>query len=155
MIVLRATSPSPAVWFAYSPDRKGEHPERHLREFRGTLQADAYAGFNQLYSTGRIQEAACWAHVRRKFYELDQAHASPIAKEAMLRIGHTLRDRARDPWPATGRTAPSPPTPFETAARVTTRVVGKLFVEVIAEVRLDGGNPLCAHALGSVDALLR
>jgi transposase len=79
-------SPS-AVWFAYSPDRKGEHPERHLRDFRGTLQADAYAGFNQLYSTGRIQEAACWAHVRRKFYELDQAHASPIAKEAMLRIG--------------------------------------------------------------------
>ena len=38
---------APAVWFAYSPDRKGEHPERHLREFRGTLQADAYAGFNQ------------------------------------------------------------------------------------------------------------
>jgi transposase len=43
---------APAVWFVYSPDRKGEHPERHLREFRGTLQADAYAGFNQLYETG-------------------------------------------------------------------------------------------------------
>jgi transposase len=76
-----------AVWFAYSPDRKGEHPEQHLREFRGTLQADAYAGFNQLYEDGRIQEAACWAHVRRKFYELQQAHASPIATEAMERIG--------------------------------------------------------------------
>src|SRR6266403_2707239 len=37
---------APAVWFAYSPDRKGEHPARHLREFRGTLQADAFAGFN-------------------------------------------------------------------------------------------------------------
>src|SRR5512133_48477 len=43
---------APAVWFAYSPDRKGEHPEQHLREFRGTLQADAYAGFNQLYADG-------------------------------------------------------------------------------------------------------
>jgi transposase len=84
-------SPS-AVWFAYSPDRKGEHHERHLRDFQGALQADAYAGFNQLYSTGRIQEAACWAHVRRKFYELDQAHASPIAKEAMLRIGELYAD---------------------------------------------------------------
>lgn len=76
-----------AVWFAYSPDRKGEHPERHLRDFRGSLQADAYAGFNQLYATGRIQEVACWAHVRRKFYELQQAHASPIATEAIERIG--------------------------------------------------------------------
>lgn len=51
---------APAVWFAYSPDRKGEHPERHLRMFRGALQADAYAGFNQLYKEdGRIQEVAC------------------------------------------------------------------------------------------------
>ncbi len=78
---------NPAVWFAYSPDRKGEHPERHLREFRGTLQADAYAGFNQLYENGRIQQAACWAHVRRKFYDLEQAHASPVAREALQRIG--------------------------------------------------------------------
>jgi transposase len=77
---------APAVWFAYSPDRKGEHPERHLREFCGTLQADAYAGFNQLYENGRIQEAACWAHVRRKFYDLQQAHASPVASEALERI---------------------------------------------------------------------
>jgi transposase len=78
---------APAVWFAYSPDRKGEHPEQHLRTFRGALQADAYAGFNQLYQEdGRIQEVACWAHVRRKFYDLQQAHASPIASEALERI---------------------------------------------------------------------
>ena len=82
-----ADTAAPSVWFAYSPDRKGEHPQRHLREFAGTLQADAYAGFNQLYETGRIQEVACWAHVRRKFYDLEQAHASPIAKEAIERIG--------------------------------------------------------------------
>jgi transposase len=78
---------APAVWFAYSPDRKGEHPQRHLETFRGTLQADAYAGFNQLYQSGRIQEAACWAHVRRKLYDLAQAHASPLATEAVKRIG--------------------------------------------------------------------
>lgn len=54
---------APAVWFAYSPDRKGEHPAQHLRDFRGPLQADAYAGFNELYKNGRIQEVACWAHV--------------------------------------------------------------------------------------------
>ena len=77
---------APAVWFAYSPDRKGEHPEQHLGRFRGTLQADAYAGFNQLYADGRIQQAVCWAHVRRHFYDLEQAHASPIAQEALQRI---------------------------------------------------------------------
>ena len=75
-----------AVWFGYSPDRKGEHPARHLQNYRGILQADGYAGFNQLYETGRILEAACWAHVRRKFHDLYQAHRSPIAKEALEQI---------------------------------------------------------------------
>ena len=51
------------------------------------LQADAYAGFDALYETGRIREAACWAHVRRKFFDLHQAHASPMATEALRRIG--------------------------------------------------------------------
>ena len=78
---------APAVWFAYSPDRKGEHPDRHLEKFRGTLQADAYSGLNQLYHNGRIQHAACWAHVRRHFYDLEQAHSSPVAREALARIG--------------------------------------------------------------------
>ena len=78
---------APAVWFAYSPDRKGEHPAQHLKKFRGTLQADAYAGFNQLYEDGRIQQACCWAHVRRHFYDLEQAHSSPVAREALQRIG--------------------------------------------------------------------
>jgi transposase len=78
---------APAVWFAYSPDRKGEHPQQHLKRFSGTLQADGYAGFNRLYEAGVIQEAACMAHVRRKFHDLYQAHASPIAAEALQRIG--------------------------------------------------------------------
>jgi hypothetical protein len=74
------------VWFAYSPDRKGEHPQQHLSKFTGILQADGYAGFNQIYESGRVQEAACWAHVRRKFYDLKEAHKSPIATEAVERI---------------------------------------------------------------------
>src|SRR5215813_12028031 len=77
---------APAVWFAYSPDRKSEHPANHLATFKGTLQADAFAGFNRLYEKGVIAESACWAHVRRKFHDLYEAHASPIAKEALERI---------------------------------------------------------------------
>jgi hypothetical protein len=60
------------------------HPERHLGKFRGTLQAEAYAEFNQLYENGRIKQAPCWAHVRRKFYEPEQARASSVAREAQL-----------------------------------------------------------------------
>ncbi len=76
----------PAVFFQYTPDRKGEHPRAHLKAFTGTLQADGYAGFHHLYETGRIREAACWAHVRRKFFDIHQANQSPIAKAALDRI---------------------------------------------------------------------
>jgi transposase len=80
----------PAAAFFYSPDRGGAHPERHLASFAGLMQADAYAGFNRLYAPhrepGPIVEAACWAHARRKFYELAQVSKAPIAAEAVTRI---------------------------------------------------------------------
>jgi len=76
----------PAVWFAYTPDRKGQHPQAHLSEFRGTLQADAYAGYEEIYKGGRVTEAGCMAHVRRPFFELYEAHKSAVAKEALERI---------------------------------------------------------------------
>lgn len=80
-----------AVWFAYSPDRKGLHPRAHLKDFCGTLQADGYAGFDKLYNEANpahpIKEAACWAHVRRKFYDIQVANDSPLAKSALERIG--------------------------------------------------------------------
>jgi transposase len=77
----------PAVWFAYSEDRKGEHPRRHLKDFKGALQADAYAGFHHLYGDGTIYEVSCWAHARRKFHDIHVVHASPTTTEAIARIG--------------------------------------------------------------------
>ena len=77
--------------FFYSPDRKGEHPVAHLKDFSGVLHADGYAGFNRLYEADRkpgpIVEAACWAHARRKFFDVHAAQQSEIAKEALDRIG--------------------------------------------------------------------
>jgi hypothetical protein len=78
------------VFFRYSPDRKGERPRAHLANFTGVLQADAYAGFDRLYGE-KIKEAACWAHVRRKFYDIQVALASPIALEALERIGRLYK----------------------------------------------------------------
>jgi transposase len=81
---------APAAVVYYSPDRGGGHPERHLADYSGLMQADAYAGFNGLYVAGRrpgpIIEAACWAHGRRKLYELAELQKSPIAIEAVRRI---------------------------------------------------------------------
>jgi transposase len=75
----------PAVLYRYSRDRRGEHPRTHLAAFRGILQADGYAGFAGLYARG-VTEAACWAHARRKFFDVHAATQSPIAHEAMQRI---------------------------------------------------------------------
>jgi transposase len=80
----------PAVFFRYSPDRKGERPRAHLTNFTGVLQADAYAGFDRLYGE-KIKEVACWAHVRRKFYDIHVSLASPIALEALDRIGRLYK----------------------------------------------------------------
>jgi transposase len=75
----------PAVRYCYSPDRKGEHPRTHLGPFRGILQADGYAGYAGLYERG-VTEAACWAHARRKFFDVHAATQSPLAHEALQRI---------------------------------------------------------------------
>jgi transposase len=89
----------PAAVFFYSRDRTAQHPERHLRDYAGILQADAYAGYNRLYEAGRtpgpITEASCWAHGRRKLFELADVAAkargtlaviAPLAFEAVKRI---------------------------------------------------------------------
>jgi transposase len=89
----------PAAVFFYSRDRTAEHPERHLADYAGILQADAYAGFNRLYAADRkggpITQASCWAHGRRKFFELADVTAkasgklaviAPLAFEAVKRI---------------------------------------------------------------------
>lgn len=80
----------PAAAFFYSPDRGGEHPQTHLMNYAGLMQADAYSGFNRLYEPSRkggpIVEAACWAHARRKYFDLARLKKAPIAIEAIARI---------------------------------------------------------------------
>lgn len=85
-------SAPPAVVYRYSPDRKGEHPRAHLAGFRGFLQADGYSGFGPLYERiggqpATVTEVACWAHVRRNFYDIHVSTGAPIAGEALTRIG--------------------------------------------------------------------
>ena len=82
----------PAVLYRYTPDRKGERCREHLAPFSGHLHADGYAGFGELYEAGsdglpRVAEVACWAHARRKFFDVHKANGSVIAKLALEKIG--------------------------------------------------------------------
>jgi transposase len=95
-------SAAPAAAYFYSPDRGAEHPTAHMASFTGFLQADGYAGFEGLYNPARtkpgpITEVACWAHCRRKFYDVWEATKSPVAKEALDRIAavYAIEDKAR------------------------------------------------------------
>jgi transposase len=79
----------PVAAYAYSEDRKAEHPASHLKGFCGLLQVDGYAGFGSLVKAatdGGVQLAFCWAHTRRKFYDIHVATKSPLAEQALQRI---------------------------------------------------------------------
>jgi transposase len=76
----------PAAIYYYEPDRRAERPASHLERFKGILHVDGYAGFERLTGRGDVILAACWAHTRRKFYEIAEADKAPIAIEAVRRI---------------------------------------------------------------------
>ena len=102
-----ASTDPPAAYYRYTPTREGVHPRAHLKDFRGTLQADGYSGFDGLYVEDRVREAACWAHARRKFYDLQVATRSPLAEEALTRIQklYAIEERIRGKTPDVRREA--------------------------------------------------
>ena len=76
----------PAACYQFSTDRKAERPRDHLQNFEGWMHADGYAGFEELYRSGKVHEVACMAHIRRKFVDVHKAQGSAIAEEAIKRI---------------------------------------------------------------------
>ncbi len=100
----------PAAVYLFAPDRKAERPASHLEHFKGVLHVDGYAGFERLAANGDIILAACWAHRRRKFYEVVEATGSPVAAEALRWIGELYAIEAE----IRGR-----PPPYRLAARQT------------------------------------
>jgi transposase len=92
---------APAVWFAYSANRQGLNPQTHLTGFSGVLQADAFAGYDKIFTDGRIKEAACMAHARRKLHDLHVRKATPTTTEALRRIGelYAIESQIRGQFP--------------------------------------------------------
>lgn len=94
---------APAAYYRFSPDRRGERPRDHLARFHGVIQADAFSGYEALARSAaersgrgppRLIQAACWAHARRKFYDVFEATKSPIAEQALQRIGELYQIEA-------------------------------------------------------------
>ena len=85
----------PAVWFAYSPNRQGQHPQSHLAGFRGVLQADAFAGYNAVFEDGSVREAACMAHARRKINELHENRATATTTRHYGALANCMRLRQK------------------------------------------------------------
>jgi transposase len=142
----------PAVWYAYTPDRKGEHPKAHLSGFTGTLQADGYAGYEGVYAGERVKEAACMAHVRRPFYDLYEAHKSAVAKEALERIAalYAIEEEIR------GQSAEERRKARSQRSRPLLESMKKWFEETLGKLsRKSDTTKAIRYALGRWDALMR
>jgi transposase len=98
-----------AAYYRFSPDRRGERQRDHLAGFRGVIQADAFRHYEALTRPASAKDrvgrgpplirAACWAHARRKLYEVFESTKSPIAEAALERIGELYRVDAENYWP--------------------------------------------------------
>ncbi len=167
----------PAAAYFYSPDRRAAHPAAHMAGFTGFLQADGYAGFDALYhpartTPGPIIEVACWAHCRRKFYDVWEATKSPIAREALDRIAavYAIEDKARFA-PAAERvehrreTAPLLDTFFDWAGKTLPKLSGKLelakafrytitrreaLTRFVTDGRLEADNNVAENAMRTI-----
>jgi transposase len=85
----------PAAIYLFASDRKAERPIAHLADFKGIPHVDGYAGFEQFADKEVIILAACWSHSRRKFYDVAEATGSPVATDALRRIGELYAVEAR------------------------------------------------------------
>ena len=97
LFAYRSTGEKPMVVFDYCASRAGRHAADFLGDWRGALMVDDYGGYKALFANG-ITELGCWAHARRKFFDVHKASASPLAKEALERIGtlYAIEAKLRD-----------------------------------------------------------
>ena len=91
LFAYRSAVGPPVVVFDYCPSRSGEHARRFLGDWRGALMVDDYVGYKASFANPDLIELGCWAHARRKFVDLHKASQSPIAAEAIERIGLLYR----------------------------------------------------------------
>src|SRR5271170_5610723 len=152
-----------AAYYRFSPDRRGERPRDHLAGFRGVIQADAFSGYEALTRPASAKDrvgrgpplihAACWAHARRKFYDVFESTKSPIAEDALERIGELYRIEAE----ITGQPAETRLAARQNRAVAILDALRDWLVaqrrRLSSKERPRQGDPVCAQPLGSADPL--
>ena len=143
----------PAVLYRYTPDRKGERCREHLAAFKGHLHADGYPGFAKLYEEkdgkpASVTEVACWAHVRRKFFDEHKSNGSPIAKEALAKIGELFDIERAIAGKPPGQRQAARMAKGQTQARCTGGLDGRAIAAHLRQERSCRSHPLRALALG-------
>ncbi len=137
----------PAVWYRYSPDRKSEHPQAHLRGFRGILQADAYSGFARLYEDGRDRgSGVLGARAAQVLRPLRRGSLADCHRGAATHR-RALRDRARHPRQPPGAARPRAPGARRAAARRLARLAHRDAADGLGEVRPRRGDQVRAGPL--------
>ncbi len=148
-----STAP-PATWYRFTPDRIAAHPQAHLAGFRGFLQADAYAGYDGLYRSG-VTEVACWAHFRRKVFDLHERIPTPLTTDILERIAALYVIPGRGARSATGCTPSYPAGPNQAAGRRLARGARRCPSSSVAQVRHCQGHRLWHQTLAGAVSLPR
>jgi transposase len=152
----RSGSAEPAaVWFDYSSNRKGIHPQTRLAEFKGILQADAYAGFDKLYASDDVHEAACWDHARRYIYDVHVRTPTPDTQKLLEMIGELYGIEA-------GIRGKPPDERLRVRQEKSKPLLGHVRIDdqgqacdAVEEVHAHGRAQLLAEPLGGAHVLLR
>ena len=141
--------------YIFSEDRKGAHPEEHLKGFRGLFQIDGYAGFDRLVAdpAGDAPHSLCWSHARRKFFDISRRLEGAAGRRGPAPDRGPLRDRNRSSWPAGGGTSPRAPATKPAPGRGDARLDDRDSSTASPADPPRPGVPLRAEPLGGIDAV--
>ncbi len=156
---------APAAYYRFSPDRRGERPRDHLARFRGVIQADAFSGYQALTRPTSVKDrigrapplihAACWAHARRKFYDVFEFDQVANRRGGAQTDRRALQDRSRDYWPVGRGPAGGATQPCRGDPRRLARLADRTAPPAVSKERARQGDPIRAQPLGGTEPLCR
>src|SRR5690606_17679793 len=124
---------------------RGIHPQTHLKDYTGILQADAFAGYDKVYESGHVQQAGCWAHARRKFYDIHVKSATPITTHVLDRIAALYQIEAG--------IRGSPPGAGQTDRYCAACLVARTVIDLVPKIEHSRCNHLCHEPVAGTDTL--
>ena len=157
---------APAAYYRFSPDRRGERPRDHLARFRGVIQADAFSGYHALTRPASVSDrvgrgppplihAACWAHARRKFYDVFEFNQIADRRRGAQTDWRALPDRSRDYWPVGRNPTGDTTEPCRGDPRRLARLADRTASPAVSKERARQSDPIRAQPLGGTEPLCR